>query len=110
MSEQTLLTEVPPLSETPPSSEAGLRDARPADIAALRRRELADFLRNRRERIAPEDVGLPPGHPRRADRARGCRAAPGPPPPYAWPAPRGGRHAGRGRRHLVHVAGTRPGH
>ncbi len=35
------------------------------DNAALRRRELADFLRNRRERIAPEDVGLPPASRRR---------------------------------------------
>jgi hypothetical protein len=35
------------------------------DIAALRRRELADFLRSRRERIAPEDVGLPPASRRR---------------------------------------------
>jgi len=65
MSEQTLLTEVPPLPETPPFSAAGLRDARPANIAALRRRELADFLRSRRERIAPEDVGLPPAPRRR---------------------------------------------
>src|SRR5215471_7519185 len=33
--------------------------------AALRRHELAAFLRNRRERITPEDVGLPNGHRRR---------------------------------------------
>ena len=32
---------------------------------ALRRRELADFLRSRRERIVPEDVGLPPASRRR---------------------------------------------
>ena len=31
----------------------------------LRRNELAAFLRSRRERIAPEDVGLPGGHRRR---------------------------------------------
>ena len=31
----------------------------------LRRDELAAFLRSRRERIAPEDVGLPGGHRRR---------------------------------------------
>jgi hypothetical protein len=31
----------------------------------LRRRELAEFLRSRRERIAPEDVGLPPASRRR---------------------------------------------
>ena len=33
--------------------------------AALRRHELAAFLRSRRERISPEDVGLPGGHRRR---------------------------------------------
>src|SRR5262245_10658297 len=64
MSEQTLLPQVPPLSETPPS-EAGPRDARLPDIAAVRRRELAGFLRSRRERIAPEQVGLPPASRRR---------------------------------------------
>src|SRR5205809_4929579 len=31
----------------------------------LRRHELAAFLRSRRERIAPEDAGLPSGHRRR---------------------------------------------
>jgi transcriptional regulator with XRE-family HTH domain len=65
MSEQTLVTEAPPLPEAAPPSEAGLRSARLPDIAALRRRELADFLRSRRERIAPEDVGLPPAPRRR---------------------------------------------
>ncbi|MEC3994144.1 helix-turn-helix transcriptional regulator [Actinacidiphila sp. DG2A-62] len=33
--------------------------------AASRRRELASFLRSRRERISPEQVGLPPGRRRR---------------------------------------------
>jgi transcriptional regulator with XRE-family HTH domain len=33
--------------------------------AAEHRTELAGFLRTRRERISPEDVGLPPGHRRR---------------------------------------------
>jgi transcriptional regulator with XRE-family HTH domain len=71
MTEQTLLPharpvpEAPPLSETQPDTEAGLRDATLPDIAALRRREMADFLRSRRERIAPEDVGLPPAPRRR---------------------------------------------
>lgn len=37
--------------------------AAPAD--GLRRRELAEFLRSRRERIVPEQVGLPPGGRRR---------------------------------------------
>jgi transcriptional regulator with XRE-family HTH domain len=32
---------------------------------ALRRRELADFLRSRRERLTPTEVGLPPGGRRR---------------------------------------------
>jgi transcriptional regulator with XRE-family HTH domain len=69
MSEQTLvpdavLSEAGPLAEAP-LARAGLRDARLPDIAALRRRELADFLRSRRERIAPADVGLPPASRRR---------------------------------------------
>ncbi len=34
-------------------------------LAASRRRELADFLRSRRERITPEQVGLPSGGRRR---------------------------------------------
>jgi len=59
MSEQTLLPEAPLL----PGS--ALREERSPDIAALRRRELADFLRSRRERIAPENVGLPPAPRRR---------------------------------------------
>ncbi|NGN65195.1 helix-turn-helix domain-containing protein [Streptomyces sp. A7024] len=33
--------------------------------SAVARRELADFLRTRRERITPEQVGLPPGRRRR---------------------------------------------
>lgn len=37
----------------------------PADGGGLRRRELAAFLRSRRERIAPEQVGLPRGRRRR---------------------------------------------
>ncbi|WP_225844709.1 helix-turn-helix transcriptional regulator [Streptomyces sp. HPF1205] len=36
-----------------------------ADAAASRRRELASFLRSRRERISPEQVALPPGRRRR---------------------------------------------
>ncbi|MEW2518068.1 helix-turn-helix transcriptional regulator [Actinacidiphila alni] len=36
-----------------------------AAAAAVRRRELASFLRSRRERISPEQVGLPPGRRRR---------------------------------------------
>src|SRR6202451_1341728 len=36
-----------------------------ASLASARRTELAAFLRRRRERIQPEDVGLPPGTRRR---------------------------------------------
>src|SRR6202789_2134378 len=36
-----------------------------ASLASARRTELAAFLRSRRERIQPEDVGLPPGARRR---------------------------------------------
>ena len=36
-----------------------------ASVASARRTELAAFLRSRRERIQPEDVGLPPGTRRR---------------------------------------------
>jgi transcriptional regulator with XRE-family HTH domain len=35
------------------------------NVVAIRRSELAAFLRSRRERITPEDVGLPGGHRRR---------------------------------------------
>jgi hypothetical protein len=37
----------------------------PGQAASVRRRELAGFLRSRRERIAPEQVGLPPAPRRR---------------------------------------------
>jgi hypothetical protein len=37
----------------------------PPTDGELRRRELAEFLRSRRERISPEDVGLPPASRRR---------------------------------------------
>jgi transcriptional regulator with XRE-family HTH domain len=49
----------------------GVEDLGPDDGAsrrgdqAIRRRELAGFLRSRRERIAPEQVGLPPASRRR---------------------------------------------
>jgi transcriptional regulator with XRE-family HTH domain len=42
-----------------------LQPTGPRDIAVMRRRELAGFLRSRRERIAPELVGLPPASRRR---------------------------------------------
>ncbi|MBL7499359.1 helix-turn-helix domain-containing protein [Frankia sp. CNm7] len=40
-------------------------EARPAARASERRAELASFLRSRRERVSPEDVGMPPGPRRR---------------------------------------------
>ncbi|GHB34132.1 DNA-binding protein [Streptomyces viridiviolaceus] len=43
-----------------------VRDAGPGEaVSAVRRHELAAFLRSRRERIAPERVGLPRGRRRR---------------------------------------------
>ena len=53
-----------------------------------RRRELGAFLRSRRERLRPEQAGLPAVAP----------------PPHARTAARGGRSARRRRCHLVHVA------
>ena len=50
-------------SETLPSEPNGHANGRSHE--AERRRELASFLRSRRERLAPEDVGLPPGLRRR---------------------------------------------
>ncbi|MFC4035561.1 helix-turn-helix transcriptional regulator [Streptomyces polygonati] len=48
---------------------AGISAPRPdpgaGDASESRRRELASFLRNRRERISPEQVGMPPGRRRR---------------------------------------------
>jgi transcriptional regulator with XRE-family HTH domain len=51
-------TAIAPATDAPP---------RVAAVAAgeVRRRELAAFLRSRRERISPEEVGLPPGGRRR---------------------------------------------
>jgi hypothetical protein len=76
MSDQTLAT-VPVLDEPvdsfspgaePSGAEApgaGPPGAGPAGAASIRRRELGEFLRSRRERIAPEEVGLPPAPRRR---------------------------------------------
>jgi transcriptional regulator with XRE-family HTH domain len=50
--------------EAAPDGGVAAAGAAPGDDAA-RRRELADFLRNRRAEIAPEDVGLPGGGRRR---------------------------------------------
>lgn len=48
----------------PQHADAVLR-AEDADAPAARRRELSDFLRSRRARLAPDDVGLVGGHRRR---------------------------------------------
>jgi hypothetical protein len=47
------------------TSPSEASEASEADSAASRRHELASFLRSRRERIAPEQVGLPAGRRRR---------------------------------------------
>ncbi len=47
------------------ASSATAPGAAPAADGHLRRRELAAFLRSRRERIAPQQVGLPPANRRR---------------------------------------------
>ncbi len=51
------------MSEFLPYEQAAPADPAVADES--RRRELASFLRSRRERISPEEVGLPPGRRRR---------------------------------------------
>jgi hypothetical protein len=61
MSEQTLTSTELPGIEIPEASTGIGR----GQIAAGRRRELAAFLRSRRERIAPEQVGMPPASRRR---------------------------------------------
>src|SRR5690348_8325141 len=52
-------------TSTAPTAPVGASETSGADSTASRRQELADFLRSRRERIAPEQVGLPPGGRRR---------------------------------------------
>jgi transcriptional regulator with XRE-family HTH domain len=60
MSTQTL---VPHLHD--PGTHAAAHSAGAAGPEGSRRRELGEFLRSRRERISPEDVGLPPALRRR---------------------------------------------
>ncbi|HEX4834168.1 MAG TPA: helix-turn-helix transcriptional regulator [Trebonia sp.] len=55
---------------SPGGNASGQGGASAAGRAAERRTELASFLRSRRERITPEDVGLPPGHRRRTSGLR----------------------------------------
>src|ERR1700733_9963246 len=66
MSTQTLASQPEPAAQpaAQAATQAGIRTPRPGP-AASRRRELGEFLRSRRERIAPEDVGLPPASRRR---------------------------------------------
>jgi transcriptional regulator with XRE-family HTH domain len=62
----TTLGRLAPVTEVPVSApEPPRRPPSPADVDGLRRRELTAFLRSRRERITPEQVGLPPGGRRR---------------------------------------------
>src|SRR4051794_9201609 len=53
------ILDVPTDSPAPAASSAADARARSARAATARRDELASFLRNRRERITPLDVGLP---------------------------------------------------
>jgi len=57
----------PAYSQTLASGSDNLAGPGPSgrDLGALRRQELAGFLRSRRERIAPQQVGLPPAPRRR---------------------------------------------
>jgi transcriptional regulator with XRE-family HTH domain len=48
---------------TPPSDSPG--SVKPSTVAGHRRRELAEFLRTRRARLRPEDIGFAPGARRR---------------------------------------------
>jgi hypothetical protein len=64
MSEQTMLTN-PALTDFAERDAMSGSSVAPVHMAALRRQELAGFLRSRRERIAPEQVGLPPATRRR---------------------------------------------
>jgi hypothetical protein len=52
-------------AETGMKAETAMAPIERGQIAEGRRRELAGFLRSRRERIAPEQVGLPPATRRR---------------------------------------------
>lgn len=56
-------------SRTGSSGSTG-RTGSTSSRATERRTELAAFLRTRRERISPQDVGLPPGHRRRTSGLR----------------------------------------
>ena len=64
MSTQTAVTSSRASASRQASGTSGHASGRLAD-GELRRRELAGFLRSRRERIAPEQVGLPPAARRR---------------------------------------------
>ena len=61
MSEQTLLSP----AGNGEARHVAAREVAAREVAVQRRQELAGFLRSRRERIAPEQVGLPPAARRR---------------------------------------------
>ncbi len=67
MTEQTLMSTEMPETEMPETEmqEISVAPIGRGQIAAGRRQELAAFLRSRRERIAPEQVGMPPASRRR---------------------------------------------
>jgi hypothetical protein len=52
-------------SELAGEKRSELAGEKRSELAGEKRSELAAFLRSRRERITPEDVGLPGGHRRR---------------------------------------------
>ncbi|WP_079138150.1 helix-turn-helix transcriptional regulator [Actinacidiphila rubida] len=54
-----------PDTATPAAARAATGHVPLSAASAVRRRELASFLRSRRERISPDQVGLPPGRRRR---------------------------------------------
>src|SRR6202030_328536 len=53
------------LATTPPPRQDGVMDTVTTATGHHRRAELAAFLRARRERLTPEQAGLPPGSRRR---------------------------------------------
>src|ERR1043166_2806055 len=85
-------------------------DLRPVMDGELRRRELAAFIRSRRERLTPADVGLPPGGRRRTPglrREEVASLAGGGTTWYTWLEQ--GRDVRASQRVLESLAGARRG-